>query len=82
MRKLGRGKYSDVFEGIVSGTTKRCVIKVLKPVKKKKIRRELKILQNLKEGPNIVQVLSTLVCQASTNLLVALVVGYCKRPRH
>lgn len=33
------------------------MIKILKPVKKKKIKRELKILQNLKNGPNIVKLL-------------------------
>ena len=33
------------------------MIKVLKPVKKKKIKREIKILQNLSGGPNIVGLL-------------------------
>ncbi|KAK9490423.1 kinase-like domain-containing protein [Lipomyces doorenjongii] len=31
-----------------------CIIKVLKPVKKKKIKREVKILQNLAGGPNVI----------------------------
>ena len=35
----------------------KCVVKVLKPVKKKKIKREIKILQNLSGGPNIVSLL-------------------------
>ncbi|CAG8513069.1 6636_t:CDS:2, partial [Scutellospora calospora] len=35
----------------------KCVIKVLKPVKKKKIKREIKILQNLAGGPNIISLL-------------------------
>jgi casein kinase II subunit alpha len=35
----------------------KCIIKILKPVKKKKIRREIKILQNLSNGPNIIQLL-------------------------
>lgn len=35
----------------------KCVIKVLKPVKKKKIKREIKILQNLSGGPNIIALL-------------------------
>eukprot|EP00466_Bigelowiella_natans_P017815 jgi/Bigna1/39160/e_gw1.30.44.1 len=35
VRKIGRGKYSDVFEG-VNKDNERVVIKVLKPVKKKK----------------------------------------------
>ena len=53
----GRGKYSEVFEGINVTNYQKCVIKVLKPVKKKKIKREIKILQNLSGGPNIVALL-------------------------
>lgn len=56
-RNLGRGKYSEVFEGINIVNYQKCVIKVLKPVKKKKIKREIKILQNLSGGPNIVALL-------------------------
>jgi len=55
--KLGRGKYSEVFEGIHNENNAKCVIKVLKPVKKRKIRREIKILQNLCGGPNIIKLL-------------------------
>lgn len=71
VRKLGRGKYSEVFEGqITSRTTpsetsatgrvtmqlpmnqrQPCVIKVLKPVKKRKIKREVKILHALRCPP-------------------------------
>lgn len=54
---IGRGKYSEVFEGINVVNYQKCVIKVLKPVKKKKIKREIKILQNLAGGPNIVALL-------------------------
>jgi casein kinase II subunit alpha len=57
IRKVGRGKYSEVFEGMNVVTNERCIIKILKPVKKKKIRREIKILQNLCGGPNIVKLL-------------------------
>ncbi len=56
-RTAGRGKYSEVFEGINVVNYQKCVIKVLKPVKKKKIKREIKILQNLSGGPNIVALL-------------------------
>lgn len=38
VRKVGRGKYSEVFEGINVLTNKQCIIKILKPVKKKKVR--------------------------------------------
>lgn len=53
----GRGKYSEVFEGINIVNYQKCVIKVLKPVKKKKIKREIKILQNLSGGPNVIALL-------------------------
>ena len=46
-----------MFEGINVQSDDKCVIKVLKPVKKKKIKREIKILQNLAGGPNIVALL-------------------------
>ncbi|KAJ2361449.1 Casein kinase II subunit alpha, partial [Coemansia sp. RSA 2607] len=55
IRKIGRGKYSEVFEGINAANDQSCVIKVLKPVKKKKIKREIQIMQNLSGGPNIIQ---------------------------
>lgn len=79
VRKVGRGKYSEVrvaiftvtgqcssilhlcdaqvFEGINIVNDEKCIIKVLKPVKKKKIKREIKILQNLAGGPNIIALL-------------------------
>lgn len=57
LRKLGRGKYSEVFEGENTLTGQKCVVKVLKPVKKKKIKREIKILQCLAGGPNVIQLL-------------------------
>jgi casein kinase II subunit alpha len=50
VRKLGRGKYSEVFEGYNIKSQTPCVIKILKPVKKKKIKREILILQNLAGG--------------------------------
>lgn len=85
VRKVGRGKYSEVFEGIsVKNNEKcsvfvaymlrvhRCIIKILKPVKKKKIRREIKILQNLYGGPNIIKLLDVVRDEHSkVRLLVA-----------
>ncbi|KAL4467247.1 hypothetical protein ABPG72_010054 [Tetrahymena utriculariae] len=65
IRKLGRGKYSEVFEGINSQNNEKCVIKVLKPIRKKKIKREISILKNLSGGPNIVQLLDIVKDPAS-----------------
>ncbi|KAJ9124235.1 hypothetical protein QFC22_001034 [Naganishia vaughanmartiniae] len=60
VRKVGRGKYSEasiVFESIHLPSSSKCIVKVLKPVKKKKIKREIKILQNIAGGPNVVALL-------------------------
>ncbi|XP_067853790.1 casein kinase II subunit alpha' isoform X1 [Heptranchias perlo] len=57
VRKLGRGKYSEVFEAINITNNEKTVVKILKPVKKKKIKREIKILENLRGGPNIIRLL-------------------------
>jgi casein kinase II subunit alpha len=56
-KKIGRGKYSEVFAGSNVNNGCKCVVKILKPVKKKKIKREIKILQNLSGGKNIIQLL-------------------------
>jgi len=63
-----------VFEGINITDNSKCIIKILKPVKKKKvssipsrpysklrlqIKREIKILQALKGGPNVIRLLDT-----------------------
>ena len=60
-----------MFEGINIVNYQKCVIKVLKPVKKKKIKREIKILQNLSGGPNIVALLDVVrdnqVCMAPSS---------------
>ena len=57
VRKVGRGKYSEVFEGVRVADGMKVIIKILKPVKKKKIKREIKILQNLAGGTNIINLL-------------------------
>jgi len=71
VRKIGRGKYSEVFAGVNIINGSKCVIKILKPVKKKKIKREIKILQNLCGGKNIIQLLDVVLdFQSKTPSLV------------
>jgi casein kinase II subunit alpha len=53
--KLGRGKYSEVYQGCNATNNQKCIIKVLKPVKIEKIFREIKILQTLFGGPHIIK---------------------------
>mmetsp|Transcript_1021 Transcript_1021/g.1589 ORF Transcript_1021/g.1589 Transcript_1021/m.1589 type:complete len:378 (+) Transcript_1021:192-1325(+) len=57
IRKVGRGKYSEVFEGVNKENGQQCIVKVLKPVRFKKIKREISILQNLCGGVNIIKLL-------------------------
>jgi casein kinase II subunit alpha len=47
LRKLGRGKYSDVYEGLDMISQKKVVIKILKPIRKSKVLREIKVLKVL-----------------------------------
>ena len=71
VRKVGRGKYSEVFEGVrAQAVDQKCIIKILKPVKKKKIKREIKILQNLAGGINIISLLEVREPQSKTPSLV------------
>lgn len=61
VEKVGRGKYSEVFSGVNVATNEAVIIKVLKPVRSKKIKREVKILQNLAGGPNIIELLDLVI---------------------
>lgn len=56
-RQLGKGKYGEVFEGINLKGEQQCVIKIMRPVKEQRLRRELKILSYVAGGPNIVKLL-------------------------
>ena len=47
----------QVFESVHIPSNEKCIVKVLKPVKKKKIKREIKILQDLAGGPNVIGLL-------------------------
>lgn len=55
--RIGRGKYSEVFEGKMENHEK-IVIKVLKPVKQSKINREVMILKHLSHK-NIISLVDT-----------------------
>lgn len=53
-----RLQYSEVFEGVdIQNHNQLVVIKVLKPIKRKKVKRELKVLMNLRGGTNIIELL-------------------------
>ena len=54
--KVGRGKYADVYAGVNILSGDEVAIKILKPVKKSKIRREIKIMNILNDHENVVKV--------------------------
>ena len=58
--KIGRGRYSDVYEGLNKKLNEKVVLKILKPITKIKIKREICILQKLKKCPNIVQIIDVI----------------------
>lgn len=68
IRSLGRGKYSEVFKGINTTNNQNVAVKVLKPVRKSKIMREIKILETLRGGPNIIQLLDCCYDQMSRTI--------------
>lgn len=61
IQKIGRGKYSEVFRSRNRFNGELCVLKILKPVRLKKIRREITILQNLCGGPNVLRLLDVVM---------------------
>lgn len=73
----------------VLGYSPQVIIKILKPVKKKKIKREIKILQNLAGGTNIIRLLdivrrrpSMRIQRSSRRLCSGVLVFRCSRPFH
>eukprot|EP00928_Gymnodinium_smaydae_P071509 TRINITY_DN55066_c0_g1_i1.p1 TRINITY_DN55066_c0_g1~~TRINITY_DN55066_c0_g1_i1.p1 ORF type:complete len:419 (-),score=48.04 TRINITY_DN55066_c0_g1_i1:245-1501(-) len=57
IQKIGRGKYGEVYEGHHYTTGNKVVVKILKPVQRKKLKREISILQHLRNGTNIINLL-------------------------
>ena len=58
LRQVGKGVFSQVYEGINALNDEKVAIKVLKPIKEQKIRREAKILEAVKGGPNIIELIA------------------------
>lgn len=56
-KRLGRGRYSEVFKGISTLTKSNVAIKILKPVRQKKINREILVLKHLLNHPNVVKMI-------------------------
>jgi casein kinase II subunit alpha len=76
LRKLGRGKYSDVYEGLDMATQGKIVIKILKPIKRSKVLREVKILRALESCPNIPKLLD--VVKDNLTKTASLIMEHCE----
>lgn len=63
--KLGRGKYGEVFGAINITNNEKCVAKALKAVSERKIKREIKILETLRGGTNIINYMTIVKDPAS-----------------
>jgi casein kinase II subunit alpha len=76
-RRISRQKYNEIFEGINSVTKEQCIIKIFNSTEKK-IKREIKILQNLSGATNVIQLLDV-VCdsQNKTPRLILEYMEYC-----
>jgi len=76
--KVGHGHFGDVFLAAEEETDRPCVIKVLKPVKRDKINREIMFLEHLKGGVNIVELMACVKVPSSR--LKCLVFEYIHSP--
>lgn len=74
---IGSGKYSYVFEGINKKTSQRCVIKALKPVREKRIKKEIKILQNLSNCEHVIKLYDVVKDDDSNTVSLIFEKGYC-----
>lgn len=72
--KVGRGRYADVYSGVNMVTGEEVAIKIIKPIKKNKIRREIKILNTLKGGPGVLSILD--VVRDSATKIPAIITEY------
>jgi len=57
---IGKGKYSNVYKCMSPDYDYPLVMKVFKPERTKRIRREILILKNLKGGPNIIPLIDVI----------------------
>ncbi len=76
LRKLGRGKYSDVYEGLELATNKKVVIKILKPIKKSKVLREVKMLRVLEDCPGVPKLLD--IVKDNSTKTPAFILEHCE----
>lgn len=72
--KTGRGKYSEVYIGQSVKSEEKVIVKVIKPLRKIKFARSVKILQNLRDCEQIMN-LKSIVRDTKSNT-IAMVLNY------
>ena len=77
-QRIGRGKYSEVFEGKHTKTNEIACVKILRPTLPKLLKLEIYVLQLLKNGPNIIQLLNTLHDERSNLWCLVFELLHCK----
>lgn len=60
LQRIGKGASGEVFEGLNVHTGDKCAMKVLRTVKEGRLEREVQILEKLRGGPNIIELLDVL----------------------
>lgn len=55
VKHLASGKFSEIYEAINVKEDKRYLVKIKKVVRMKKLKKEAKILENLKDGTNVLK---------------------------
>lgn len=58
---IGSGKYSEVYVAKDRRDDKKVVIKILKPIESYRLKREIKIMETLRDGPNIIKLIDVVL---------------------
>ena len=59
--KIGYGEYSKVYSAVNIINNTKCVVKILNRIRSSRVRREIKILQNLYGGENVIKLLDVVL---------------------
>ena len=61
IEKIGRGRYSEVYKANNLLNNETVVVKMLKPVKKEKVRREILCLETVRDCPYTIRLLDVII---------------------
>ena len=76
IEKIGRGRYSEVYKACDLLTNQTVVVKMLKPVKKEKVRRELMVLEAVRDCKYVIRLIDQVA--DPSNVTPSLIFEYVK----